>query len=57
MNFINILNKIIKQEIHFHFTKSSWHGGQNVNKRKTKVELYFNIAESDYLTEEQKNKL
>jgi len=57
MNNINFLDKILKREVYFHFTKSWWHGGQNVNKRMTKAELYFNVAYSKYLTEDQKEKV
>ncbi|MEI6673220.1 MAG: peptide chain release factor-like protein [bacterium] len=52
-----IIQNIIEREIHFHFAKSGGHGGQNVNKRETKAELYFNIHDSQYLTLEQKQKL
>jgi len=52
-----VLGKILKREVHFHFTRSWWHGWQNVNKRKTKAELYFNVVDSKYLTEEQKQKI
>lgn len=52
-----ILDKILKQEVHFHFSKSGWHGGQNVNKRNTKAELYFNVHDSRFLTPEQKQRL
>ncbi|MBU0626762.1 hypothetical protein KKH82_05060 [Patescibacteria group bacterium] len=52
-----IIEKILDKELHFHFTKSSGHGGQNVNKRNTKAELYFNIHDSEHLTEDQKQRL
>ena len=57
MNINQILDAILQREVHFHFANSWWHGGQNVNKRKTKAELYFNIQDSQYLTSEQKKRL
>ncbi len=53
----DIIQEIIDREVHFHFSKSGGHGGQNVNKRETKAELYFNIQDSEYLTPEQKQRL
>ncbi len=51
------IQKILVQEVHFHFSKSGGHGWQNVNKRKTKAELYFNIDESSFLSQEEKDRL
>ena len=53
----NIIENILAREVHFHFSKSGWPGGQNVNKRETKAELYFNIHDSQQLTPEQKQRL
>ncbi len=53
----NIIENILNHEVHFHFSKSGWPGGQNVNKRETKAELYFNIHDSQQLTSEQKQRL
>ena len=53
----DIIQNILAREVHFHFSKSGGHGGQNVNKRETKAELYFNIQDSQYLTPEQKERL
>lgn len=52
-----IIENILSREVHFHFSKSGGHGGQNVNKRETKAELYFNVQYSHYLTPEQKERL
>lgn len=50
-----MLKKLIKKEVHYHFSKSGGHGGQNINKRKTKAELYFNVKDSSFLSSEQKD--
>jgi len=57
MNYEAIIQNILQHEVYFHFSKSGGHGGQNVNKRETKAELYFNIQDSQYLTDEQKQRL
>lgn len=53
----NIIEDILAYEVHFHFSKSGGHGGQNVNKRETKAELYFNIHDSQRLDFEEKQRL
>jgi ribosome-associated protein len=52
-----IIDEIVKKEVHFHFSRSGGHGGQNVNKRNTKAELYFNVHDSRFLTPEQKQRV
>ena len=49
-------NKIIipEEEIDFSYSRSSGPGGQNVNKRDTKVTLSWNVDKSRILNEEQK---
>jgi len=57
MDFSQTIDNILTHEIYFHFAKSWWHGGQNVNKRETKAELYFNVHDSHSLTDAQKRRL
>lgn len=45
---------IPRSEIRFKFTRSGGHGGQNVNKVETRVELYFDVTASPSLTEEDR---
>ncbi len=52
-----VIQAIIDHELHFQFTKSSGKWGQNVNKRETKAELFFNIQTSIYLNDRQKKRL
>jgi len=47
----------IKRELIFQTSRSGGKGGQNVNKVETKVEIYFNIADSYVLSPSQKETL
>lgn len=42
-------------ELRFRFARSGGHGGQNVNKVETQVELLFDVRGSKSLTREQKH--
>ena len=44
-------------ELSFKAVRSSGSGGQHVNKVATKVELYFDLENSQSFTEEEKTKL
>ncbi|MGB6120303.1 MAG: alternative ribosome rescue aminoacyl-tRNA hydrolase ArfB, partial [Bacteroidota bacterium] len=48
---------IPESELRFRFSRSSGPGGQHVNKASTRVELMFNLTESNSLTEGEKTRL
>lgn len=48
-------SKDIEKEFDFKAVRSSGAGGQHVNKVSSKVEVYFNIKESKFLSFEEKN--
>lgn len=48
-------SKDIEKEFGFKAVRSSGAGGQHVNKVSSKVEVYFNIKESNFLSFEEKN--
>jgi ribosome-associated protein len=54
---INIHLHIPISEISFRFARSGGHGGQNVNKVETKVELLFDVGASPSLTDSQRHHL
>jgi ribosome-associated protein len=44
----------LEKELNFKASRSGGSGGQNVNKVSTKIEITFDIAHSQILTDEQK---
>ena len=51
------MNRDFTPELTFTASRSSGPGGQNVNKVSTKVELRFNVLQSELLTPEEKEVL
>lgn len=49
-----IIERNLIKECKFKTARSGGAGGQNVNKVETKVELWFDITESELLTQEEK---
>ncbi len=50
----NIKDRDFSSEIEYKTSRSSGKGGQSVNKVSTKVELRFDVDESDLLSDEEK---
>ena len=51
---INDHLNVPRSELHFRFARSGGPGGQNVNKVETRVELLFDVAQSESLSEDQR---
>ena len=49
--------KELIKELTFQASRSGGPGGQNVNKVNTKITLYFDVENSELLTEEEKEKI
>ena len=54
---MNLKERNFESELHFRTSRSGGKGGQNVNKVESKVELEFDIAASQQLSESQKHTL
>ena len=54
---VNTKLEIPANEIQWRFSRSSWAGGQNVNKTESRVEIVFNVFESKTLTPYQKHRI
>ena len=54
---INTKLEIPQNEIHWRFSRSSGAGGQNVNKKDSRVEIVFNVQKSKVLTPYQKHRI
>ena len=54
---INSKLEIPNKEIHWRFSRSSGAGGQSVNKTDSRVEIVFNVSESQTLTPYQKHRI
>lgn len=58
-NYISITRDLVipVSEVQFQFSRSGGPGGQNVNRRETRVELLFDVQHSPSLSEEQRARL
>ena len=48
---------VFENECIFKTSRSSWKGGQNVNKTETKVGLWFDVGASTLFSEEEKTRI
>ena len=51
---MNLVNKKLSDELSFKTSRSGGKGGQHVNKRESRVTLFFNVRESKILDEDEK---
>jgi ribosome-associated protein len=54
---LNLSNRNFESEFQFKSSRSGGKGGQNVNKVETKIELNFDIRNSIFLSEKEKQKV
>ena len=51
------VNPKIETEFRFQTSRSSGKGGQHVNKVETRVEVFFDVENSEFLTDSQKSRI
>ena len=56
MHYTNLIESLTK-ELRYRTSRSSGSGGQHVNKVSTKVDLLFDVWNTELLSEEQKQKI
>lgn len=54
---MNLSKSNIESEFSFRTSRSGGKGGQNVNKVETKIELNFNVLNSNLLNDEERDKI
>jgi ribosome-associated protein len=54
---MNTANRDFISELKFKTSRSSGKGGQHVNKTESRISLFFNVTNSELLSEEEKNRM